>query len=66
MSELRLAERQAYCRYCDDLIEKGEKMLSFYSHRNKGMYIHLHLDCVKSMNELIVKDNHEKTNDLLS
>lgn len=61
MAELRLAERQAYCRYCDGLIEKGEKMFSFYSHRNKGMYIHLHIECIKYMNELIVKEEHETT-----
>lgn len=61
MSELRLAERPAYCRYCDGLIHKGEKMFSFYSRRNTGMYIHLHTSCIESMNNLIVKEKHETT-----
>ena len=51
--ELRQAERDAYCRSCDKVIAKGDKMLSWYSHRNKGMHIHLCLECVDNIDRLV-------------
>lgn len=63
---LREAKQKAICRYCNGFIQKGEKMFSFYSVANTGMWIHLHTRCVEIMNEVIEKDKHEETNDLLS
>ena len=53
MSNIRKAERTAYCRLCDKQINRGEEMYSFWSYRNTGMWIHLHLECVKYMNNEI-------------
>lgn len=46
------AKQNAVCRWCDRDILKGEIKMSFYSHRNKGMHIHLHPECVSIMNSL--------------
>lgn len=43
---VRKAERQAFCRLCDNVIEKGDTMLSFYSRRNRGQHIHICKCCV--------------------
>lgn len=40
------------CRYCDREIPKGEEMVTGYSWRNRGMYIHLHLECAKEIGKL--------------
>jgi hypothetical protein len=42
---LRKAERPAYCRGCDKVIEKGDEMISFHSYRNRGQFIHICVDC---------------------
>jgi uncharacterized protein YlaI len=55
---LRKAERNAFCRSCDKVIEKGEDMVSMYSWRNRGQHIHLCLDC----SEVIGKLAKEKQN----
>jgi hypothetical protein len=47
--KIKTAERQAFCRACDGTIERGEQMMSWYSYRNRGMHIHLHLECVRRM-----------------
>jgi hypothetical protein len=57
---LRPAERDAFCRYCDEVIKKGDDMLSFYSYRNRGQNIHLHPECVIKMAEEVnegIKEN---------
>lgn len=45
---VRESEREAFCRFCDSTINKGDTMLSFYSHRNRGQSIHLCKECVDS------------------
>lgn len=42
---VRNAERQAFCRSCDCTMEKGTPMVSLYSFRNQGMWIHLCIQC---------------------
>jgi len=55
----RTLERSGYCRGCDKLIEKNtEKLISIYSHRNRGQHIYLCKDCVDKMVKLI-SDNKE-------
>lgn len=51
--EYRQAERDAVCRHCDKQINKKEFMISGYSWRNRGMYMHLHISCVKEIYNLI-------------
>lgn len=54
MSEpsLRKAERDAFCRACDKTIRKNTNMISWYSHRNRGMNIHICLPCSQSIGKL--------------
>lgn len=49
----RQAERKAYCRGCDKEIQRGEEMISTYSFRNTGQYIHFCLDCAKLIGDLV-------------
>ncbi len=48
----RPAERDAYCRVCEQKIERGEIMVSWHSDANRGMYIHLCLDCCRKIGEI--------------
>lgn len=48
----REAERDAYCRGCDAVINKGEKMISTYSFRNRGQHIHFCPKCANLIGEL--------------
>lgn len=50
--EIKPSKQESCCRLCDKWIPKGEIKLSFYSHRNTGMWIHLHLDCAKELGKL--------------
>lgn len=56
--KLRPAERSAYCRGCDKEIVKDELMVSTYSRRNRGQWIHLCLNCAEDIGEL-VKEHKE-------
>lgn len=47
----RQAQREAFCRGCDDKIEKGEEMISTYSIRNRGQNIYFCLKCAKDIGE---------------
>ena len=49
---IRKAEREAFCRFCDKVIRKGETMFSFYSWRNRGQNIHICLDCIEKFKTL--------------
>lgn len=51
---LRQAERVAFCRACDKAIQKEEYMVSFYSHRNRGMWVHICTSCVEDIGGLII------------
>jgi hypothetical protein len=51
--EFRKAERDAFCRSCDKTIKKGTDMVSWYSHRNQGMNIHLCLQCAKDIGTIV-------------
>lgn len=44
---VRNAEHKARCRACDAELEKGTQMVSWYSFRNRGQYIHICLPCAK-------------------
>lgn len=50
--ERRQAERKAYCRGCDKTIQRGEEIISTYSFRNTGQYIHFCLGCAKLIGDL--------------
>ena len=50
--EFRKAERNAFCRACDKTIIKGMDMVSWYSHRNQGMNIHICVTCAESIGAL--------------
>lgn len=43
--ERRKAGRDAYCRGCDAVIQRGEEMVSTYTFRNNGQSIHFCLTC---------------------
>lgn len=50
----RPSERTAYCRGCDKKIEPNtEKIIAFYSFRNRGQSIIICQKCVKEMSQLI-------------
>lgn len=57
---VRQAERPAVCRCCDGPIAKGEEMVSWYSWRNRGQNIHLHLTCAERVGQ-IAKEAKELT-----
>ena len=57
---LRPAERPAFCRACDGKIEKGDLMVTLYSSRNTGQWIHFHPECVERMAAL-VKESDVRT-----
>ena len=48
----RPAQRPAICRGCDKQIEKGEEMVTTYSYRNRGQFIHFCLSCATKIGEL--------------
>lgn len=50
--DYRKAERDAFCRSCDKSIKRGTDMISWYSHRNQGMNIHICLSCAESIGAL--------------
>lgn len=63
--KLRPAEREAYCRSCDEVISKGTNMISWYSWRNQGMNIHLCLDCVRELKLLLPEGRDQDVQDIL-
>lgn len=65
--EYREAQRAAGCRACSRSIEKGEKMVSWYSCWNSGMHIHLCKDCIASMYNLVFNlEQSSETTDALA
>lgn len=63
--KLRPAERDAYCRSCDEVMSKGTNMISWYSWRNRGMNIHLCLDCVRELKLLLPEGRDQDVQDML-
>jgi hypothetical protein len=61
--EVRIAKQNAFCRACDKEIVKGTPMISWYSYRNRGMYIHLHKECATKIGELVLKATVSEHND---
>lgn len=57
--EYRKAERDAFCRACDKTIQKGEYMVSWYSHRNQGMNIHICPTCAIDIGTLVEDKSNE-------
>lgn len=51
--KVRPAERPAICRACDGRIQKGDVMVTMYSWRNTGQFIHFHPECVERMAALV-------------
>jgi len=51
--ELREAQRDAYCRGCDEVINRGEQMVSTYSFRNRGQHIHFCMSCADDIGGLV-------------
>lgn len=52
--ELKQAKQQAFCRSCDGAIQRGEWMVSFYSSRNTGMWIHICPSCAEDIGGMVV------------
>lgn len=52
----RQVERQAFCRGCDEIIEKGSEMISTFSYRNRGQNIHFCLKCALEIGVLANKE----------
>ena len=53
--ELRAAERTAFCRSCDKEITKGQHIVSLFSRRNRGQYIHFCLYCAEDIGKLVLQ-----------
>lgn len=52
--EYRPAQRVCFCRGCDKEIQPNtENIITFYSFRNRGQYIHICEKCVTIFNGLI-------------
>jgi hypothetical protein len=49
---VRRAEHKAFCRACSQVINKGDPMVSWYSTANRGMHIHLDLDCAQHIGHI--------------
>lgn len=47
--EFRKAQRQGFCRGCDDVINRGDTMFYTYSFRNRGQNILFCLPCIKKI-----------------
>ena len=60
--EYRSADRDAFCRSCDKVIKKGSSMISWFSHRNRGMNIHICLICAEKIGAMVVE--HAKDNNV--
>lgn len=52
---VRQSEREAFCRSCDEAMQKGTPMVSFYSHRNQGMWVHLCISCSAFIGKIAVE-----------
>lgn len=48
-----IAAHGAACRSCGINIPKGVDSISWYSSANRGMYIHICLDCIEKINNLV-------------
>ena len=48
----REAQRDAFCRWCDKTVKKGDTMVSGYSWRNRGITMHFCIPCAKKIGEL--------------
>lgn len=55
--QYRPAQRTCYCRGCDkEIAPNTEKIITFYSIRNRGQHIHICVPCVEKFNDLIIED----------
>lgn len=60
--QYRPAKRTCYCRGCDkEITPNTEKIITFYSFRNCGQYIHICGGCVSAFNELMNEDSEVYT-----
>ena len=50
--EVRHNQRDAFCRGCDNKMERGTLMVSMYSPRNRGQYIHFCGECAMEIGAL--------------
>lgn len=55
-AQFRAAERNAVCRFCEEDINKGDKMLTWYTNCARGQYIHLHPHCVLHLSNIIINE----------
>lgn len=51
-----VAAHGAFCRSCGTNIAKGVESVSWYSSANRGMHIHICLDCVEKIHNLVQSD----------
>lgn len=53
----RQPERNAVCRVCDETIHRNQDyMISWYSYRNTGQYIHICIPCIKDLYKMVPED----------
>jgi len=58
--QYRYAKKECFCRGCDKEIQPNtEKIITFYSFRNRGMHVHLCVPCVEKFNDLILEDSKQ-------
>lgn len=50
------AAHGAFCRSCSVNIPKGTDSISWYSSANRGMSIHICLDCIEKIHNLVQSD----------
>ena len=56
--ELRKAERDCYCRFCDKKIKRNtEEVIAHYTYRNTGQHIFICKECIEKSTELINSKN---------
>ena len=54
--EYRKAERDAFCRVCDNVIKRGEDAVFWYTFRNRGQHICICPSCVEGLYDLLPED----------
>jgi len=55
--QFRPAQRTCFCRGCDkEIAPNTEKIITFYSFRNRGQHIHICVPCVESFSALIAEE----------
>lgn len=60
--EIRPAQRLAFCRVCEQDIQKGDEMVTWYTNLSRGQNIHIHPKCVLHLAGLVMDKVMETKN----